>query len=434
MSRVRRLFSVALCLVALPFLSVAQDFSPDRLKAHVNYLCDPSLKGRKAGSPGELEAARYLYDQLSACGVEMLSDRDGQEFTIASSDTVVSRNIVGVVEGCDSALRNEYIVIGCHLDAPGTTSVNVDGRSAEIIFPGADDDASGVAVMIETAREVAMNSFLFARTVVFIGFGASEEGMAGAWYFINRTFAPWGNVRMMIDLDMVGRGGEANPLTIHTSLSHADLQSITGAVSSLEPILPQPVTGSGEMTASDYLPFHERGIPFLLLTTGMTREYHTVRDTPSLVLYRQMSSASAYAYYLLEHLCEVGKVPGIAPEPAAAASSSGGRNTVYNVAQCTRAPKFFNGEVSKFLTEWVYRYQRYPKKAVEEGIQGKVVVSFIVEADGNVTEVEVVSSPHVLLEEEAVRIVRASPKWTPGEVDGRKVRTKISIPVEFRLK
>ena len=86
-----------------------------------------------------------------------------------------------------------------------------------------------------------------------------------------------------------------------------------------------------------------------------------------------------------------------------------------------------------FLQKWVYQYLKYPAEAVRDGIQGKVMVDFVIEKDGKVTDVRVVKGVSEELDAEAVRIVSASPKWKPGRVNGNKVRSSLTIPVEFKL-
>ena len=156
---------------------------------HVTYLSSDSLEGRMAGSPGEAAAAEYMYDCLYEAGVMMLTPRTGQDFSIVTEgDTVYSRNVVGIVEGYDEVLKNQYIVIGANLDHIGSNVLTVDGNPVRQIFPGANDNASGIASIIEVARRVASSSFFFRRSIVFVGFGAKEQGMAGSWYFANRAF------------------------------------------------------------------------------------------------------------------------------------------------------------------------------------------------------------------------------------------------------
>ena len=79
------------------------------------------------------------------------------------------------------------------------------------------------------------------------------------------------------------------------------------------------------------------------------------------------------------------------------------------------------------------RASRYPQEAVRQGISGRVMVAFVVEKNGEVSQIEVTRRVHPLLDEEAIRVIAASPKWKPGEKNGEKVRVKISIPVYFEL-
>ena len=75
----------------------------------------------------------------------------------------------------------------------------------------------------------------------------------------------------------------------------------------------------------------------------------------------------------------------------------------------------------------------YPVTAQENGVQGRVIVSFVVETDGSITDVKVARSVDPYIDKEAMRIVKAMPKWTPGKKDGKPVRVKYTVPVVFRL-
>ncbi|MBQ6573081.1 MAG: M28 family peptidase, partial [Bacteroidales bacterium] len=173
-----------------------------RLRENVAYLSDPARLGRKAGSQQEKEVASYLYRQLAEYGVTMLSPEEGEDFYIArDGDTLHSRNVIGIVEGYDPKLRDEYVVIGAHYDHLGVSTLKIDGHDVQQVYPGADDNASGVATLLEVAREVAGQNFLFRRSVIFAFFGAKEMGMAGSWYFLNRSFPHVGNIVAMINLD-----------------------------------------------------------------------------------------------------------------------------------------------------------------------------------------------------------------------------------------
>ena len=87
----------------------------------------------------------------------------------------------------------------------------------------------------------------------------------------------------------------------------------------------------------------------------------------------------------------------------------------------------------QFLEKWVYQYLRYPEEAVMNGIQGTVQVNFIIGKDGKVRDVSIAKSVDPSLDNEALRVVIASPKWRPGRLRGEKVATSMTVPVEFRL-
>ena len=107
---------------------------------------------------------------------------------------------------------------------------------------------------------------------------------------------------------------------------------------------------------------------------------------------------------------------------------------VVSFNDCDVKPIFLNSQdPAQFLQRWVYQYLKYPQSAVEEGVQGRVVVDFIIDKDGKVTDARVIRSVDPRLDEEALRVVNASPKWRPGRVNGEKVRTSMTLPIEFIL-
>ena len=422
---------VAVMLLSSFSLS-AQSVNEKNLRAHINYLCSDQLEGRRAGSEGEVAAANYLYDKLSQAGLMMLTPRSGQDFSIVNDgDTIYSRNIVGIVEGYDKTLRDEYIVVGANYDHLGVNMLNVNGVEQKQIFYGADDNASGVAALIEVAGLVAQNSYMFPRSVVFVGFGAAEEGMAGSWYFVNRAFPFMDNVKLMVNLNMLGRGDSNNPFQIFSTFTNKEIKTIIDRIEDNEPVALSPELGSAQLPQSDYLPFHDKNIPFILLTTGISREYHTVRDVPKFVMFENLKNISSFTYLLLE---DVSKLDTFGTEDKQMPKNQQYGDEVYAVSECTKAPKFFNADEISFMDNWVYKYLKYPKYAVENGIQGTVIVSFIVEKNGEVSNVEIVEGIHSTLDNEALKVVNASPKWTPGEIRGERVRTRLSIPIKFILR
>ena len=98
------------------------------------------------------------------------------------------------VPGYDPNMRDHFIVVGARLDNIGSMTMMVDGEPSRKIYYGANGNASGLSMMIELARMVQTNSIMFRRSVLFVAFGSSTETFAGAWYFLNRTFADMGTI------------------------------------------------------------------------------------------------------------------------------------------------------------------------------------------------------------------------------------------------
>lgn len=422
------IFASAVITALASFSLSAQDFNlEDRLKPHVVYFASDSLHGRAAGSQYEKAAASYVWDAFNASGLVMMSSRDGDEFTVdLPSGKMVSRNVAGIVQGYDNVLKDRYIVVGAHLDNIGENTLTVDGREVSQIFYGADDDASGLAMLIELARLVSEQDYMFRRSVVFVAFGASQQMQSGAWYFLNRSFPEADKIDLMINLDMLGRASrKGNGFYVYTG-SNAGLDTFVNTVSEeLHPVYPQKV--NQDFYAGDHRVFMHASIPAVLFTTGAHPEYGTSKDTESLIDYRSMSYETDYIFsFLLGAATAEGDFKASAQQPF--------EGKVYDPYDCDQRPMFMNNpDLTKFLKEWVYTYIKYPEEAIDKGIQGTVTVSFVVTASGDVTDVTVVKGVDPLLDDEAVKVISVSPRWKPGKIRGKKVATRITIPVEFRL-
>ena len=197
------------------------------------------------------------------------------------------------------------------------------------------------------------------------------------------------------------------------------------------PVVTLPTVTQRPPLSSDYLSFYERKIPVFLFTTGPAREHRTIKDTPRLLDYAAMESACNYLYHFLQVLSAQDEISTADGDPAARAARA---EKVYSVSECDMRPQFFHSNEKHFLQSWVYKYLKYPASAIEQNVQGQVLVSFIIEKDGSVTNVKVEHGIDDRLDDEAVRVVSVSPKWIPGQIKGLKVRTLMVIPVEFRLK
>lgn len=114
---------------------------------------------------------------------------------------------------------------------------------------------------------------------------------------------------------------------------------------------------------------------------------------------------------------------------ATAAPAAKRDEQVYEVVE--QMPKFANGDAA--LMQYLNAETHYPAEAARQNVQGRVIVGFIVERDGSISNVKVLRSVEASLDTEAVRVVSSMPRWTPGRQNGRTVRVKFQVPVTFRL-
>lgn len=440
--RMKRFFLIAF-LALIPLVTISAQFrsgaSYDDLydsetvaaiKSHVRHISAASLEGRKAGSEGEREAAAYVTEILKSYGVDVLSPADGEIFGVRTEDgdTLTSRNVIGFVQGYDRKLRDSYIVVGARLDNLGTMTMTVDGRPVERIYYGANGNASGIAMMLELARMVQTNAIMFRRSVLFVAFGASNETFAGSWYFLNRSFSDSDKIDAMVNLDALGTG--YNGFYAYTA-SNEDMNTIIrNLTGELQPVRPEIM--AAEIYPSDHRAFYAKEIPSVTFTTGRYPEHNTDRDTQSIIDFEMMEKELEYIYNYLLALANVGSKPLFRPDGSLSKNSP--YDDVVAYYDCDQRPMFLNStDPRQFLEKWVYQYLKYPESAILEGIQGRVIVEFIIGTDGKVSDVRVTRGVSPELDAEAVKVVSASPKWRPGRLKGNKVRTSMTIPVEFRL-
>ena len=401
------------------------------MKEDVGFLASAALEGRAAGSEGELEAARYMSARLEELGLDLLYGQDGDVFglQLESGDTLRSHNVAAVIPGYDKKLKDNYIVLCARLDNLGTASVNVNGSPVVKTYYGANGNASGLAMLLQLAGRLQTNSVLLRRSVIILASGASLKDGAGAWYFLHRSFPDAGVIDAMVELEMLGTMG--SEMYAYTA-SNADMnRSVTALSATLQPVQPRLVPA--EPCPSDHRIFYDVKIPSVMFTTGMYPEYNTERDTPSILRYDDMEREVEYLYNYVVYLAGAAK-PEFDPSESAREAYSEASDGVVPYFDCDVKPSFLGStDPAVFMNKWVYVYLKYPREAVRQGIQGRVTVAFIIDEKGRVTNVRAVRSSHPLLEEEALRVIKASPDWKPGRVRGKKVRSEVSLNVEFRL-
>jgi len=186
-----------------------------------------------------------------------------------------AENVIGILPGSDPELKNERVVIGAHYDHLGFGYFGaLDRQSEGTIHPGADDNASGTAVLLELARRLAKLPVKPARTIVFVAFSGEELGLYGSRHYIEHTNSI-SAIKAMINLDMVGRLRE-NRVTVFGARSGENLSELVNRAArgiALE------ITESNDVGRSDHMSFYSKKIPVVHFFTGTHSDYHRATDT-----------------------------------------------------------------------------------------------------------------------------------------------------------
>ena len=200
----------------------------------------------------------------------------------------VSANIVGMIEGSDPALKNEYVVIGAHVDhlgmgGPGSLAKS----SAPAVHHGADDNASGAAGVMQLAQyfgkmknQAQTSSLNLKRSVIFICFSGEELGLLGSDWYSKHPLVPLDKTAAMLNMDMIGRLRD-NKLTVIGSGTAKEWDGLLDDFNkSAGFALAKSESGFG---ASDQQSFYTKNVPVLFFFTGTHPQYHTPEDTVDLI-------------------------------------------------------------------------------------------------------------------------------------------------------
>lgn len=167
----------------------------------MNFLASDDMKGRKNGSPEMKKSAEWIAGNFKASGLKSFKENDGyiqNYFIKRGKDSIPERNVIGYLEGNDSVLKKEYIVISAHFDHLGI-SKPVNGDS---IYNGANDNASGICGLLGIAK--SLQKIKPGRTIVFAAFSGEELSASGSKYFVRHTGFPVSSVYLNVNLEMIG--------------------------------------------------------------------------------------------------------------------------------------------------------------------------------------------------------------------------------------
>ncbi len=211
---------------------------------------------------------------------------------------VKSQNVVAVLHGNDPVLKDEYILIGGHYDHLGMGGSSTSSRMPDslAVHFGADDNASGIASIIEIAEKLASNKDYMQRSVIVMAFGAEEIGTIGSKYFTSNPLVDLKQIKAMINIDMVGRLKETKDLFVGgvgTSIESEEL--LNRIVEGRDLNLGISYNGFGP---SDHSAFYVENIPVFFFSTGAHSDYHTPMDIIDELNFDGLSLLSDYIYDL----------------------------------------------------------------------------------------------------------------------------------------
>jgi aminopeptidase YwaD len=352
---------------ALVVISAEQNFKDDRL-SRLSY----DNSAGEAGLP-VVAISRQVAAHLFESGSVMLLDKLEKNFqeslkptpanakidvgrtpihaTLSISTDILRRNapaynVAGILEGSDPVLKNEVVVIGAHYDHLGRGGEGSLATREGDIHHGADDNASGVAGVLELARIFSREGMRPKRTLVFVAFSGEEEGLLGSNYFVNHPVVPLAQTVAMINMDMIGRMKE-NKLIIGgvgTASEWRDrIKTAQDRLSAPRPLVdsqgrqitirdvisPQFALTLNEdgYGPSDHSSFYAKQTPVLFFFTGTHDDYHKPTDTAEKINYEDEARVLSFVASLMRSIDAEPKPPTY----AVAKSDSQGRSMGFRV-------------------------------------------------------------------------------------------------------
>jgi len=330
----------------LTAVTVKPAIHADHMRPHIEFLAGPNLKGR-GDAEAKQEAREYIIDQMIAAQLKPLflktpagvlpsiqpstessnplsavdacvqlipdaSDANGIEATLG-------HNVGFWLEGSDSRLAKEFVIVSAHYDHLGVR----EGQ----IFTGADDNASGVAMVLEVARQLASSDTKPKRSVAFVAFDLEERLLWGSRWFAAHPPWPLHRVKLLITADMIGRSLGNLPLPTVFAMGSEHARELKVALDQVGTPVGLEVCRLGTDligTRSDYGPFRDRSIPYLFFSTGEHPDYHTPQDTPEKIDYDKAAGIASLILNLTRYVADsdrapvwIDAIPGDLDEPRA---------------------------------------------------------------------------------------------------------------------
>ncbi len=306
---------IALLVLFISFLGCKKDYTHEnRIKEDVAFLADDKLEGRETGSQGEKEAAAYIVKRFEDMGIpgkgtnnyyqsftfKPKTEPHGEvDYTENSQDsTITGTNVLGYI---DNQAENT-IIIGAHYDHLGYGGEGSLYKGEKAIHNGADDNASGVAVMLDLAGKLkGVNT---SNNYLFMAFSGEEMGLLGSNYFAKNPTIDSKAVSYMINMDMVGRLKQDSTLAVYGTGTSPIFKQVLSSHNDKFKLI-ENESGVGP---SDHTSFYLIDIPVLHFFTGQHEDYHKPGDDSEKLNYEGMETISNYIFDVITDLNDNGKL------------------------------------------------------------------------------------------------------------------------------
>jgi hypothetical protein len=287
----------------------------NKIQADVTFLADDKLEGRGTGTEGEKLAADYIAKRFKALGLKEKGTAGFfQDFSfkpktdahaevkytsINADSTITGRNVLGFIDNN----AEQTIVIGAHYDHLGYGGDGSLFRGKEkAIHNGADDNASGVAVMLNLANKLKETNM--GNNYLFMAFSGEEMGLLGSNYFVKNATVSTTSINYMINMDMVGRLNADSTLAVYGVGTSPYFKQVLTASNNAFKI----VENESGVGPSDHTSFYLSDIPVLHFFTGQHEDYHKPSDDTEKLNYEGMESISDYIFDIITDLDDNGEL------------------------------------------------------------------------------------------------------------------------------
>jgi len=298
----------------LPFFTITRQVADELLRPSAKTIDQLQNDIDQSGQPHSLPVRDVVIDLRRA---------------IADRQAIETRNVLGAIEGSDPKLKDEYVLVTGHYDHVG--------QSGPFIYHGADDNASAVAAVIAIAEAFKANPAPPKRSLLFLIFEAEEDGLLGAFHYVEHPIVALDKTVAVLNSDMIGRDEDdpewnttadqnRNQVNVIGTLYNPDLRRVIDGENRQIGLNLDYKTDSndpeGWFSRSDHYPFAIKGVPMVLFNTGEHPDYHTANDTWDRINYPKIEKITRLIYLSAKTLANSPTRPKFVTEGAATTTSS----------------------------------------------------------------------------------------------------------------